>query len=119
MPPSSWGSCAAKLRGCAAGSKGALEELLTSDRLAGAFQDRIITERNGRYVVPVRADHRGQVKGFIHDESASGQTLFVEPASVLERNNQLQGLLREENREVERILRRLVRDGAAARPRPC
>lgn len=88
--------------------KRALEELFTSERLAGAFQDRIITERNGRYVVPVRADHRGQVKGFIHDESASGQTLFVEPASVLERNNQLQGLLRAENREVERILRRLA-----------
>jgi DNA mismatch repair protein MutS2 len=87
--------------------KRGLEELLNSERLAGAFQERIITERNGRYVVPVRADHRGQVKGFIHDESASGQTLYVEPTSVLERNNELQTLLREENREIERILHRL------------
>lgn len=84
-----------------------LERLLASDTLAGAFQERIITERGGRYVVPVRSDHRGQVKGFVHDESASGQTLYVEPTAVLEDNNRLQGLLREEQREIERILRRL------------
>jgi DNA mismatch repair protein MutS2 len=87
--------------------KRSLDDLLGSEKLAGAFQERLITERNGRYVVPVRADHRGQVKGFIHDESASGQTLFVEPVSVLERNNELQSLQREEKREEERILRRL------------
>jgi DNA mismatch repair protein MutS2 len=84
-----------------------LEEMLSSEQLASAFQDRLITERGGRYVLPVRADHRGQVRGFIHDESASGQTLYVEPTAVLEANNQLQGLLREEKREEERILRRL------------
>ncbi len=87
--------------------KRALEGLLNSERLAGAFQERLITERNGRYVVPVRADHRGQVKGFIHDESSSGQTLYVEPVSVLEWNNELQSLLREEKREEERVLRRI------------
>ncbi len=84
-----------------------LEALLNDERLAGAFQERLVTERNGRYVVPVRADHRGQVRGFIHDESASGQTLFVEPAQTLADNNRLQALLREEKREEERILRRL------------
>ncbi len=87
--------------------KRSLENLLASEKLAGVFQDRIITERNGRYVVPVRADHRGRVKGFIHDESSSGQTLFIEPTSVLEWNNELQALQREEKREEERILRRL------------
>lgn len=86
----------------------ALEEMLGSEALAGVFQDRIVTERSGRYVVPVRADHRGRVKGFIHDESASGQTLFIEPAAVLEKNNELQIRLREEKREEERILRRLA-----------
>jgi len=94
-----------------------LEDLMASDALAGVFQDRIITERGGRYVVPVRADHRGQLKGFIHDESASGQTLFLEPAAVLELNNELQTLRREEKREEERILRRLaaaVRQESAA-----
>lgn len=85
-----------------------LEDLLSSEKLAGAFQERLITERNGRYVLPVRADHRGQVKGFIHDESASGQTLFVEPVAVLEWNNELHRLAREEKREEERILRRLA-----------
>ncbi len=92
--------------------KRALEALLGSEQLSGAFQERLITERNGRYVVPVRADHRGAVKGFVHDESASGQTLYVEPASVLSGNNELLALLREEKREEERILRRL---GAAVR----
>ncbi len=87
--------------------KKALDDLLLSDRFEGVFQDRLITERNGRYVVPVKADHRGRIKGFIHDESASGQTLFVEPTAVLDGNNQLQSLLRAEQREEERILRSL------------
>lgn len=87
--------------------KRTLEGLLNSERLAGVFQERIITERGGRYVVPVRADHRGQIKGFIHDESASGQTLFLEPAQVLEENNRLRALQREEQREQEKVLRRL------------
>lgn len=93
-----------------------LEQMLLSDSLSGAFQDRLITERGGRYVLPVRADHRGQVRGFIHDESASGQTLYVEPTAVLELNNELQSLQRLEKREEERILRRLsaaVRSAAA------
>lgn len=91
----------------------ALEDLLHKDGLDGVFQDRIVTERNGRYVVPVRADAKGRIKGLVHDESASGQTLFVEPNSVLAWNNELQSLQREEQREQERILRRLsasVRD---------
>ncbi len=85
-----------------------LENILARDSLAGAFQDRLVTERGGRYVLPVRADHRGQVKGFIHDESASGQTLYIEPTAVLEANNDLQTALREEKREEERVLRRLA-----------
>jgi DNA mismatch repair protein MutS2 len=85
-----------------------LEELLLSDRYEGVFQDRLVTERNGRYVVPVKADHRGRLKGFVHDESSSGQTLFVEPTAVLDKNNDLQALQRAEQRELERILRRLA-----------
>ncbi len=85
-----------------------LEGMLAAEEFSAAFQDRIVTERGGRYVVPVRADHRGQIKGFIHDESASGQTLYVEPTAVLEANNDLQTRLRQEQREEERILRRLA-----------
>ena len=88
--------------------KKSLERLLNNEALAGVFQEKIITERSGRYVVPVRADHRGRIKGFIHDESASGQTLFLEPANVLDWNNDLQTLLREEKREEERVLQRLA-----------
>lgn len=89
-----------------------LEGLLMAEKYAGVFQDHLVTERNGRYVLPVRSDHRSRLKGFVHDESASGQTLYVEPATVLDANNELQHLQREEKREEERILRRL---SAAAR----
>ena len=88
--------------------RNALERMLQNRSLAAAFQDQIITERNGRYVVPVKTDHRGQVRGFVHDESASGQTLFVEPEQVLEDNNHFQGLQREEQREIVRILEALT-----------
>jgi DNA mismatch repair protein MutS2 len=91
-----------------------LEDLLHADGLSGVFQDSLVTERNGRYVVPVRADHRGSIKGLIHDESASRQTLFMEPNAVLELNNELQALRRAEQREEERVLRRLSVEVRAA-----
>lgn len=85
-----------------------LERMLHDERLGPAFQEQLITDRNGRYVLPVRADRRGQVKGFVHDESSSGQTLYVEPAQTLEHNNELRRLQREEQREEQRILLRLT-----------
>ena len=84
-----------------------MEEMLASEKLVRALQDRIVTERNGRYVLPVKIDFKGQVKGFVHDTSSSGQTLFIEPAKCLEKNNRLQSLLREEQQEEIRILQRL------------
>lgn len=92
-----------------------LDQLLTSDQYGSFFQERLITQRNGRYVVPLKSDCRGQLKGFIQDESASGQTLYLEPTRVLDDNNRLQQLLREEQREERRILLQLAglirRDG--------
>lgn len=85
-----------------------LEKLLAADGTAGCFQDQLITVRNGRYVVPLKADYRGRVKGLVHDESASGQTLFLEPELVLAGNNRLQQLLQEEKREERRILLQLT-----------
>lgn len=85
-----------------------LERLLGDDRLTGCFQERLVTVRNDRYVVPVKSDSRGRVKGFVHDESASGQTLYVEPTLVLDDNNRLQQLGREEQREERRILLELA-----------
>mgnify|MGYP001162063175 CR=1 FL=1 len=85
-----------------------LEQMLSSEQFASCFQEKLVTVRNGRYVVPLKADHRGQLKGFVQDESASGQTLYIEPTKVLEGNNNLQQLLREEQREERRILLQLA-----------
>lgn len=85
-----------------------LDQLLTGDHSASLFQERLITIRNNRYVVPLKSDCRGQLKGFVQDESASGQTLYLEPSQVLEGNNRLQQLLREEQREERRILLQLA-----------
>ncbi len=75
---------------------------------AAALQELIITEREGRFVVPVRAEARGQVPGVVHGSSASGQTLYVEPLEAVELNNRWRGLQMEEEREIERILQALT-----------
>ncbi len=82
-----------------------LQSLLSSMRTS--LQDAVITQRNGRYVLPVKSDERGRVKGIVHDQSASGQTLFVEPLPIVEAGNRIRGLEVEEQHEIERILREL------------
>lgn len=91
----------------------ALESILrraVSDRIA---QEALITERDGRYVIPIKAELRRQLPSVVHDVSASGATLFVEPLAVVELGNRLREARREEEREIERILRRLCDDIAA------
>ena len=81
-----------------------LEQLVHSTDIGAALQDPIITLRNGRYVVPVRADSRSRVKGIVHDASGSGQTLFVEPLVAVEMGNAWREAQVAEQQEVERIL---------------
>jgi DNA mismatch repair protein MutS2 len=81
-----------------------LEQLVGSAEFGGALQDSIVTLRNGRYVVPVKADARSRVKGIVHDASSSGQTLFVEPLIAVELGNAWREAQIAEQQEVERIL---------------
>ena len=92
-----------------AGSKvrEALQKIISSPSYQKALQEPIITVKNGRYVVPVKAEHKGAVPGLTHDISASGQTLFIEPMSAVKANNEIRELLAREEREIERILREL------------
>lgn len=73
------------------------------------LQDNIVTMRDNRYVLPVRAEYKRNIKGFIHDRSASGATFFIEPEEILEMNNELRSLTIDEREEVERILGELTR----------
>jgi DNA mismatch repair protein MutS2 len=84
-----------------------LQNFIRSGNNQSLLQDALITERGGRYVVPVKQEHRQAVKGIVHDESASGATVFIEPLAVVEQNNKIKSLEIEEQREVERILRDL------------
>lgn len=84
-----------------------------SEYLGGAgakyLQEDIVTMRDNRYVLPVRAEYKSQVRGFVHDRSASGATFFIEPEEVLEMNNELRELAAAEKEEIERILAALSR----------
>lgn len=84
-----------------------LNRMIAESGASGAIQDPIVTMRDGRYVIPVRADRRSQVPGVVHGTSASGQTLFVEPLAVVELNNRWREGQMAEEHEIERILRRL------------
>ena len=94
-----------------------LERMLGDPHTAPMLQESIITQRNGRYVIPLRAEFKSKLKSIIHDQSSSGATLFVEPLAVVELNNRWHELQLEERDEIRRILADLsakVGDEAAA-----
>ncbi len=84
-----------------------LHDLVYGGAHRHALQEPLITMREGRYVVPVRSDARGQLRGLIHDQSSSGQTVYVEPFETVELNNRWRQLQIEETHEIERIIRML------------
>jgi DNA mismatch repair protein MutS2 len=90
-----------------------LQEILASAFSRGIAQEAIITLRDGRYVIPVKADMRGQLKGIVHDTSGSGATVWMEPLPVVEMGNRWREAQLEEEREVERVLRALSSDVGA------
>ena len=76
------------------------------------LQEAIVTMRNGRYVIPIKAEHKGKIKGIVHDSSASGATLFIEPLDTVEINNKWRELQIEEDKEIRRILADLTEEVA-------
>jgi DNA mismatch repair protein MutS2 len=84
-----------------------LNRILANPRNAPYLQESLITQRGGRYVIPVKADFKGRIPGIVHDSSASGATLFIEPLSVVEMENRWRELQLEERKEVDRILAEL------------
>lgn len=84
-----------------------LDGMIKNKNTRSYLQDAVVTMRDGRYVVPVRSEHKNDVPGLVHDTSATGQTFFIEPMSVVEANNEIRVLKAREQAEIERITREM------------
>lgn len=103
------------MRQAQAKSRQILQKIISSPSYGKILQETIITQRDGRFVVPVKAEHRGDLPGLVHDISSTGATLFVEPMGVVQANNEYIELEAKEQKEIDRILAELSADAAAHR----
>ena len=101
-----------KMRVAAAKGRQILQKIISSPSYAKVLQEALITQRDGRFVVPVKAEYKGSLPGLVHDISSSGATLFVEPMGVVQANNEMRELQAKEEKEIDRILRQLSADCA-------
>ena len=101
------------MRQAQAKSREILQRIISSPTYAKILQETIITQRDGRFVVPVKAEHKGDLPGLVHDVSSTGATVFVEPMGVVQANNQFIELQAKEQKEIDRILAELSADAAA------
>ena len=102
-----------KMRLAASKGRQILQRIISSPSYAKVLQEALITQRDGRFVVPVKAECKGSIPGLVHDISSSGATLFVEPMGVVQANNELKELQAREEKEIGRILRILSGECAA------
>ena len=102
-----------KIRTASARVRDCLQKIISSPSYAKVLQEPIITMRSDRFVVPVKAECKGAIPGLVHDISASGATLFIEPMAAVKANNELRELAAKEKTEIERILAELSADCAA------
>lgn len=93
-----------KIRTASSKAREVLDKIVHSTKYIKYLQDTIVTQRDGRYVVPVKAECRNNVPGLVHDTSSSGQTVFIEPMGVVQANNDIKMLKNKEEEEIERIL---------------
>ena len=108
-----------KLAAAASKIRDRLDSLIRSTSMQKYLQDSIVTMRSGRYVVPVKAEFRSSVPGLVHDTSASGATVFIEPMSVVEANNEIRILHAKEQTEIDRILAELSAEVGACADSVC
>ena len=101
-----------KIKNTSAKIRDTLDSMIHSQHYRKFLQDPIVTVRNGRYVVPVKAECRGEVRGIAHDMSASGSTVFIEPEGVVNANNDLSELAVKERAEIEKVLLDISNDAA-------
>ena len=101
-----------KIRSKTAAIREKLDGMLHSAHYSKYLQEAIVTQRDGRYVVPVKSEYRGNVQGLVHDTSSSGATVFIEPISVVEANNDIKMLQGREREEINRILFELSSESA-------